>query len=72
MMKNAFYFTLKVLSILKISKFLSWHFGQVEKLLDYKDNVNFKIDDVWNKQLKYSYCTISQDVKAVREWNLVS
>ena len=31
MMKNAFYFTLKALFILKIFKFLSWHFGHVGK-----------------------------------------
>ena len=30
-MKNAFYFTLKTLFILKIFKFLSWLFGDVEK-----------------------------------------
>ena len=29
MMKNAFYFVLKALFILKIFKFLSWHFGHV-------------------------------------------
>ena len=33
MMKNAFYFTLKVLFVLKISKFLSWLFGHVSKRL---------------------------------------
>ena len=30
-MKNAFYFILKPLFVLKIFKFLSWHFGQVEE-----------------------------------------
>ena len=30
-MKNAFYFTLKALFVLKIFKFLSWLFGHVEK-----------------------------------------
>ena len=29
--KNAFYIILKVLFVLKIFKFLSWHFGDVEK-----------------------------------------
>ena len=33
-MKNAFYFTLKTLFLLKIFKFLSWLFGYVEKRLD--------------------------------------
>ena len=31
MIKNAFYFILKALFFLKIFKFLSWHFGHVEK-----------------------------------------
>ena len=30
-MKNAFYFILKTLLVLKIFKFLSWHFGNVKK-----------------------------------------
>ena len=42
MMKNAFYFTLKALFVLKIFKFLSSSFGHVEKWLDQKDKVNFK------------------------------
>ena len=46
MMKNAFYFTLKGLFLLKIFKFLSGLFGYVEKPLDLKDKVNFKIYDV--------------------------
>ena len=32
MMKNAFYFILKALFVLKIFKILSWLFGQVEKM----------------------------------------
>ena len=31
MMKNAFYFAVKVIFVLKIFKFLSWLFGHVEK-----------------------------------------
>ena len=42
-MKNAFYFTLKALILLKMLKFLSWIFGHVGKLLDKKDQVIFKI-----------------------------
>ena len=34
MMKNAFYFTSKAFSVLKIFKFLSWLFGHVSKRLD--------------------------------------
>ena len=30
-MKNAFYFMLKALFVLKVFKFLSWHFGHVGK-----------------------------------------
>ena len=33
-MKNAFYFTLKAIFILKIFNFLFWHFGHVGKRLD--------------------------------------
>ena len=32
MMKNAFYFILKALFVLKIFKFLSWLFGHVEEM----------------------------------------
>ena len=42
-MKNAFYFTLKTLSVFKIFKFLSWLFNHAEKRLDQK--VSFKIYD---------------------------
>ena len=31
MMKNAFYFSLKALFVCKMFKFLSWHFGHLEK-----------------------------------------
>ena len=40
-MKNAFYFTSKALSFLKIFKFFLWLFGHVAKRLDKKDKVNF-------------------------------
>ena len=58
MMKNAFYFILKALFVLKIFKFLYSLFGHVEKRLDLKDKVNFKIYDVTgrltNKQAWYT------------------
>ena len=41
-----FNFILKARFVLKIFKFLSWLLGQVEKRLDQKDKVNFKIYDV--------------------------
>ena len=34
LMKNAFYYTSKALFVLKISKFLSQHFGHVSKRFD--------------------------------------
>ena len=46
MNKKAFYFTMKVLFVLKIFRFLSQPFGFVEKQLDQKDKVYFKIYDV--------------------------
>ena len=46
MMKNAFYFTLKALFVHKIFKCLSRLFGYVEKRLDWKHQVNFKIYNV--------------------------
>ena len=45
-MKNAFYFMLKALLIFEILTFTSWLFGYVEKRLDKKAMVNFKVDDV--------------------------
>ena len=52
MMKNAFYFTFKALLVLKGFKFLSWIFGLVEKRLDQKDKLKFRIYEVtnWLKQ----------------------
>ena len=44
-MKNVFYFT-KAVFVLKIFKFLPWFFGHVEKQLDWKDKIHFKIYDV--------------------------
>ena len=46
MIKNAFCFILKALPILKMFKFLSWLFGDLEKNDLYKDKVNFEIYDV--------------------------
>ena len=46
MMTNAFYFLLKATNILEKFTFLSWLFGYVEKRLDKKAEVNFKIYDV--------------------------
>ena len=46
MMKNAFHFMLKALFVLDILTFLSRVFGYVEKRLDKKAMVNYKIYDV--------------------------
>ena len=45
-MRNAFYFLLKALFILEIFTFLFCLFGYVEKRLDKKTMVDFKIYDV--------------------------
>ena len=44
-MKNAFYFVLKVLFVFDIIIFLLCLFGYVEKRLDKKTMVNYKIYD---------------------------
>ena len=45
-MKNDVYYTLKVLLVLKIFKFLYSLFGNIENQLDLKDQLNFRIYDV--------------------------
>ena len=45
-MKNAFYFTLKAVSIINTFKFCSEFFDDVEKPFDKKTEVNFKLYDV--------------------------
>ena len=45
-MKNAFYFMLKAVLIFEILTFTSWLLVYVEKRLDKKAMVNFKVDDV--------------------------
>ena len=45
-MKNAFYFILKSLLIIKMFQFLCWFFGHVKHWFDWKDKFNFKIFDV--------------------------
>ena len=49
-MKNAFYFTLKALSILKLFRFLSWLFGHVKNGLRSKSNQTMKFGQStrWN------------------------
>ena len=45
-MKNAFYFILKALFLLRIFKVFVLTFGHAENQLDEKDKVEFKIYDV--------------------------
>ena len=45
-MKNDFYFMLKAHLIFEILTFTSWLFGYVEKRLDKKAMVDFKVYDV--------------------------
>ena len=45
MIKNAFYFILKALSVLNVFVFLSWLIGHVGMQLDKKAQINFKIFD---------------------------
>ena len=55
MIKNAFYFMLKALFLLKIFKFLRRIFGHVKEPLDKKAKVSFKIYDVTDWEIdKYN------------------
>ena len=47
-MKNAFYFTLKALSIHNIFKFCPAFFGPVGQRVDTKARINLKLSDVRN------------------------
>ena len=69
MMKNAFYFTLIALFVLKIFTFLSWLFGYIGKRLDQKAKLNFKIYDFagWTANNSNTRCPIYQEVKAVSQ-----
>ena len=63
-MKNTFYFILKALFDLKAFKFVFRLSGHVEKRLDKKARVNFKIYYVTTCETNnYTYCPISQEVK---------
>ena len=74
MMKDAFYFTLKDVLVLKILKFLFWLFGHVKNGFIRKIRLITKFNRCNNlvvKQLQYTYWPISQEAKATRQWNLV-
>ena len=69
MINNSFNFMVKALFILKIFKFLSSVFGQVEKRLDKKGKANFKIYDIMTLLTNHcnAYCPRSNKVKAFRK-----
>ena len=72
-MKNALYFMLKAIFVLKIFTFLSWLFGCAGKRLDKKAMINFKTHDVTDLTTNnYNTMPISQEIKATRQWILVS
>ena len=75
LMKNAFYFILKALFVLKIFRFFSWLFGHVEKtawLERYNWFQNSWRHSLVNKQLQITYYPISHEVNETIQWNLVS
>ena len=65
---------LKALFILEIFAFLSFLFGCVEKPFDEKAMVDFKIYDVTDCTTSnyLIYYPISEEVKAIKQWNLFS
>ena len=68
LLKKAFYFTYKCRIVLKILKFWScrkWDWS--ERLIS-----KFITSQPGSKQLKYKCCLISQEVKAIKPWSLVS
>ena len=73
MLKNIFYFILKVLFVLRVLIFLCWLFGHVEKIAWLERYVyqNLWRDRLLNKRLRYTYYALSQDVKGTRKRNLV-
>ena len=59
-MKNAFYFTLKALFVLKIFEFLSWLFGHVGKSAWLEIKVNIKIYYVTTCNYFYNILRVSE------------
>ena len=74
MLKNA-YFILKAFFVLKVFKFLSRPFGHVGKRAWFEKSG--QLQNSWRHnlvyvQLQYTYCPLSQKVKAARQWNMVN
>ena len=72
-MKNAFYFIIKALFVL-IFNFFPWLFEHEEKTAWLERQVNFDIYDVtaWLTKNYNTHYLISHELKATRQWNLVS
>ena len=71
-MKNAFYFILKALFVLKIFKLLSQLFGHVGKTVWLERLQNSWCHNLVSKQLQYTYYPISHKIKVTRQWILVN
>ena len=74
-MENAFYFTLKALFVLKIFKFFVLAFWSCIKTGWLGSKVKFEIYIVTTwliSSCNAHYCPISQEVKAIGQWNLAS
>ena len=67
MMKNAFYYVLKALFVLKIFTFLSSLFGHVGRRIDKKAKVIFKIYDVTRWAANNYNIHIAQYLKKYRQ-----
>ena len=76
-MKNAFQFTLKAFSLLRICKFLSLLFGHLKKRIDKKDNIILKVHDVttWEQTIAIdmlsSISRINQTIKFPASFNRI-
>ena len=67
MMKNAFYYTLKALFVLKTFNFCLDVLGMYKKGLIRKIRLISNFMTSGNNQLQYAYCSVSQKVKAIRQ-----
>ena len=62
-MKNAFYFMVKAVLVLEILTFFPWLFGYVEKRLDKRAMIDFKIYDVTDCTTNNYNTHITQNLK---------
>ena len=71
--RNLFYFTLQAPFILDTFSILILKFFYAGKRLDKNGKLILKLrHKLDNKQLRYTYYQLSQEVKAIRQWNLDS